>query len=199
MKRLLGLGLGVLAALWLVPAQARASTLADCLAAQHVCVAGSARTLVTQSQEAQLERQIGGDDIWLVVAPSGPSGYNSAMSKIISDLSGHSQFTVGFLDSRLRHFGADNSGMLPPHGAADIATRVGQQHRADQNIFGALTEFVTDMQQQAGTGSGAAAGGTASHALRNVLIALGVIAVIALLGFFVVWRPIRRRRQQELK
>ena len=199
MKKLLGLGLGVLAALWLVPAQASADTLADCLATQHVCVAGTGRSLVSQSQEAQLERQIGGENIYLVVAPSGPSGYNSAMSKIISDLSSHPQFTVGFLDSRLRHFGADNSGMLPPHRAAEIATQVVEQHRADQNIDAALTDFVTDVQQQAGTGSGAAGSGGTSHALRNFLIALGIIAVIALLGFYVIWRPIRRRRQQELK
>jgi uncharacterized membrane protein YgcG len=199
MRRLLGLALGVLAALWLVPAQAGASTLADCLAAQHVCVAGAARSLVSPSQEAQLERQIGGDNIWLVVAPSGSSGYNSAMDKIISDLNGHGPFTVGFLDSRLRHFGAYNSGMLPPHGAATIATRVVQQHQADQNIDAALSDFVTEVQQQAGTGSGAAAGGAASHALRNFLIVLGVLVVIGLLGFFVIWRPIRRRRQQELK
>src|SRR5215470_939011 len=176
MKRLLGLGLGVLAALWLVPAHASASTLSDCLATQHVCVAGTGRTVVSQSQEAQLEQQIGGDDIYLVVAPSGPSGYNSAMSKIISDLSSHEQFTVGFLDTRLRHFGADNSGMLPPQGAAEIATQVVQQHRADQNIYAALSDFVTDVQQQAGSGEGG--GGGASHALRNVLIALGVIALI---------------------
>src|SRR5215470_3107872 len=199
MKRLLGLGLGVLAALWLVPAHASASTLSDCLATQHVCVAGTGRSLVSQSQEARLEQQIGGDDIYLVVAPSGPSGYNSAMSKIISDLSGHEQFTVGFLDSRLKHFGADNSGMLPPHGAAAIATQVVQQHEADQNIDAALSDFVTDVQQQAGTGSGEAAGGSASHTLRNVLIVLGVIVLLGLLGFFVIWRPIRRRRQQELK
>jgi uncharacterized membrane protein YgcG len=55
------------------------------------------------------------------------------------------------------------------------------------------------VQQQAGTGSGEAAGGAASHTLRNVLIFLGVLVVIGLLGFFVIWRPIRRRRQQELK
>jgi hypothetical protein len=199
MRRLLGLAVGVLAALWLVPAQAGASTLADCLAEQHVCVAGSARSLVSQSQEAQLEQQIGGDDIYLVVAPSGSSGYNSAMSKIISDLSGHGQFTVGFLDSQRQHFGADNSGMLPSHGAAAIATRVVQQHQADQNIDAALSDFVTEVQQQAGTGSGEAAGGGASHTLRNVLIVLGVLVLIGLLGFFVIWRPIRRRRQQELK
>jgi uncharacterized membrane protein YgcG len=200
MRRLLGLALGVLAALWLVPAQAGASTLADCLAEQHVCVADSARSLVSQSQKAQLEQQIGGDDIYLVVAPSGSSGYNSAMSKIISDLSGHEQFTVGFLDSsRPEHFGAYNSGMLPPHGAAAIATRVVQQHEADKNIDAALSDFVTDVQQQAGTGSGEAAGGSASHTLRNSLIVLGVIVLLGLLGFFVIWRPIRRRRQQELK
>src|SRR5690348_12999601 len=199
MKRLLGLALGVLAALWLVPAQAGASTLADCLAKQHVCVTDSAHSLVSQSQEAQLEQQIGGDPIYLVVAPAGSSGYHSAMSKIISDLSGHGQFTVGFLDSQRQHFGADNSGMLPPHGAAAIATRVVQQHQADQNIDAALSDFVTEVQQQAGTGSGEAAGGEASHTLRNVLIVLGVLVLIGLLGFFVIWRPIRRRRQQELK
>jgi hypothetical protein len=199
MKRLLGLALGVLAALWLVPAQAGASTLAACLAEQHVCVAGSARSLVSQSQEAQLERQIGGDDIYLVVAPAGSSGYNSAMSKIISDLSGHGQFTVGFLDSQRRHFGAYNSGMLLPHGAAAIATRVVQQHQADQNIDAALSDFVTQVQQQAGTGPGEAAGGGGSHTLRNVLIVLGVLVLIGLLGFFLIWRPVRRRRQQELK
>jgi uncharacterized membrane protein YgcG len=199
MKRLLGLALGVLAALWLVPAQAGASTLADCLAKQHVCVASSARSLVSPSQEAQLEQQIGGDPIYLVVAPAGSSGYNSAMSKIISDLSGHGQFTVGFLDSQRKHFGADNSGMLPPHEAAAIATQVVQQHQADQNIDAALSDFVTEVQQQAGTGSGEAAGGSASHTLRNVLIVLGVLVLIGLLGFFVIWRPIRRRRQQELK
>jgi uncharacterized membrane protein YgcG len=199
MKRLVVLGLGVFAALWLVPAQAGASTLADCLAAQHVCVAGSARSLVSQSQEAQLERQIGGDDIYLVVAPSGSSGYNGAMRQIISDLSGHAQFTVGFLDSRLKHFGAYNSGMLPPHGAAAIATRVVQQHQADQNIDAALSDFVTEVQQRPAAGGGATVGSGASHTLRNFLIVLGVLVVIGLLGFFVIWRPIRRRRQQELK
>ena len=74
MTRLLGLGVGVLAALWLTPAQASGSTLAECLAARHVCVAGDGRSLVSQSQQAQLERQIGGDDIYLVVAASGSLG-----------------------------------------------------------------------------------------------------------------------------
>ena len=116
MKRLLGLGVGVLAVLWLIAAQANAGTLGDCLAKQHVCVAGDGRSLVSQGEQAQLERQIGGDAIYLVVAASGSSGYDSAMARIIAALSGHPHFTVGFLDSRLRHFGAYNSGMLPPMG-----------------------------------------------------------------------------------
>jgi len=198
MTRLLGLGVGVLAALWLVPAQASGSTLAECLAARHVCVAGDGRSLVSQSQQAQLERQIGGDDIYLVVAASGPSGYNSEMSKIISALSGHGQFAVGFLDSRLRHFGAYNSGVLPPHGAADIATQAVQQHRADQNVFAALTAFVTDVRQQAGSGPGAVSANGPSHELQTVLIILSIILVVAMLGFFTIWRPIRKRREREL-
>ena len=198
MKRLLGLVVGVLAVLLLVPAQAGASTLTDCLARQKVCVTSEGRSLISQGQQATLERQIGGDPIYLVVAPSGPSGYNSSMSGIISALSGHAQFTVGFLDTRLRHFGAYNSGMLPPHGAAGIATRVVQQHQADQDTFAALTAFVTDVKQHAEPGSAGATVGPASHTLRNVLITLGIIAVIAPLGFFVIWRPIRKRRQREL-
>src|SRR5215472_2843653 len=208
MKRLLTLTAGALAALWLFPFQASASTLVDCLAKQHVCVSSSGHALLSQAQQSTLERQIGGDDIYLVVAASGPSGYNGAMTQIIRALNGHGQYTVGFLDSRLRHFGAYNKGMLPPHGAAEIATSVVQQHQADQNIFAALTEFVTDVQHQAsagasGGGSGGGVSGGAvsapSHALRNALIILGVILVIALLGFFVIWRPIRKRRQRELR
>src|SRR5215470_2832339 len=199
MKRLLGLGVGVLAALWLVPAQASGSTLADCLATQHVCVASDGRSLVSQSQQAQLERQIGGGDVYLVVAASGPSGYSSEMSKIISALNGHEKFAVGFLDTRLRHFGAYNSGVLPPHGAAEIATQVVQQHQADQNVFAALTAFVTDVKQQAGSGPGAASANGPSHVLQTVLIILSIILVVAMLGFFAIWRPLRKRRQQELK
>src|SRR5207248_7445442 len=101
MKRLLGLVVAVVAALLLVPAQASASVLTDCLAKQEVCVADDGRSLISQGQQDKLQRQIGGDPIYLVVAPSGPSGYNSSMSEIISALSGHERFTVGFLDSRL--------------------------------------------------------------------------------------------------
>ena len=198
MKRLLGLVAGVLAVLLLVPAQASASALTDCVARQEVCVAGDGRSLISRAQQAKLERLIGGDPIYLVVAPSGPSGYNSSMNEIIAALSGHDRFTVGFLDTRLRHFGAHNSGMLPAHGAAGIATRVVQQHQADQDVLAALTAFVTDVKQHAEPGSGGAAAGPASHALRNLLITLGIIAAIVSLGFFVIWRPIRKRREHEL-
>jgi uncharacterized membrane protein YgcG len=202
--RVLALGACVLAALvlspvLLSPSPASASVLSDCLAQQHVCVTGDGRSLVSEGQQSQLEQQIGGDDIYLVVAPSGPAGYNSTMGHVISALGGHSQFTVGFLDSRLKHFGAYNKGMLPAGGAAHIATRVVEQHRADQNVFAALTDFANDVQDQAGSGSGGAAASAPSHALRNVLITVGAIAVVAALGFFLIARPIRQRRQRELK
>src|SRR5215813_838440 len=205
MKRWLALGVSALAAFWLVPTHASASTLTDCLAQQHVCVASDGRSLISQSQEADLERQIGGDPIYLVVAASGSSGYNSAMNQIISALSGHPEFTVGFLDSQHKHFGAYNKGMLPSGGAADIATSVVKQHQSDQDIFAALTDFVTGVQREASTGSGSspgpagAAASAPSHTLRNVLIIVGVIAVVAALGIFFIGRPIRQRRQQELK
>ena len=183
-----------------VSTSASASTLGDCLAQQHVCVSGTGRALISSSQESQLERDIGLDQIYLVVAPSGGSSYNTAMRQIIADLGGHQQFTVGYLDSQQRHFGAYSQDMLPPHGAADIATQVVSQHSG--NVFAGLTAFVQDVQQQAGSGassgSGAAASGS-SHALRTVLIVLAVIAVLAVLGGAAIWRPIRRRRRQELK
>ncbi|HEX6932745.1 MAG TPA: hypothetical protein VF162_11415 [Streptosporangiaceae bacterium] len=207
MKRLLVLALSLFAGLLLmVPGSASAasaSTLAGCLARQHVCVSGAGRSMVSQAQEAQLERQIGGDDIYLVVAASGAAGYNSAMNQIIRDLNGHSRFTVGFLDSRLRHFGAYNKGMLPAHGAADIATQVVRQHQSDP--YAALTAFVSDVKTgvvPAGGGAGSGAGGGAGSgtgALIGVLIAAGIIVVLGLLGFFLVARPRRRRGQQELK
>ena len=201
MKRLLIAAALVVTGVGLFPAQASASTLAQCLAQQHVCVSGSARPIVSPGQEAQLERQIGAENIWVVVAPSGSAGYNSAMRQIITDLTGHGQFTVGFLDSRLRHFGAYNKGMLPAHGAAAIATQVVRQHQADGNIAAALSEFVTSVRQQAGSGTGSA-GSTASgssHVLTTVLIVLGVLILLAVLGGLLIWRPIRRRRQQELR
>jgi hypothetical protein len=199
MKRLLVLGMVAFAALWLSPSQASASTLADCLAQQRVCVTSDSRLLISAGQEAKLEQQIGGDDIYLVVAPSGSSGYNSTMNQIISALSGHAQFTVGFMDSRLKHFGAYNEGMLPSHRAADIATTVAEQHQADQNISAALTDFVTDVQNEAGSGSGGATVNAPSHVPRNVLIAFSIVLVLGVLGLFLIARPIRKRRQRELK
>jgi hypothetical protein len=199
MKRSLLFGVSLLAGLlFMAPAAASAAsagTLAGCLANQHVCVSGTGRSLISQAQEAQLARQIGGDDIYLVVAASGPAGYNNAMNQIIRTLNGHSQFTVGFLDTRLGHFGAYNKGMLPAHGAADIASQVVQQHQSDP--YAALTAFVSDVKTgtvPAGTGASSGAG-----ALTGVLAAAGIIVVLGLLGFFLVARPIRRRRQQELK
>ena len=121
------------------------------------------------------------------------------MSQIISALSGHEQFTVGFLDSRLRHFGAYSKGMLPSGAAANIATTVVEHHQADQNIFATLTAFVNNVQHEAGGASGAAAASAPSHVLRNVLIAFGIVFVVVMLGFFLIARPIRRRRQRELE
>jgi uncharacterized membrane protein YgcG len=189
----------VLFPLLLSPAPASASTLSDCLARQHVCVTGEGRSLVSEGQQSQLAKQIGGDGIYLVVAPSGPAGYGSSMNQIISTLSGHPQFTVGFLDSRLKHFGAYSKGMLPSGGAADIATGVVEQHRADQDVFAALTDFVADVQDQAGSGPDGAAAGTPSHALRNVAIGVSVLVALGVLGFFLIARPVRQRRQRELK
>jgi uncharacterized membrane protein YgcG len=204
MKRLLALGASALAALvlfplLLAPSPASASTLSDCLARQHVCATGDGPSLISEGQQSQLERQIGGDGIYLVVAPSGSAGYSGSMNQIISMLSEHPEFTVGFLDSRLKHFGAYNKGMLPPGGAADIATQVVEQHRADQDVFAALTGFVSDVQDQAGSGSDGAGASTPSHALRNLAIGVSVLVALGVLGFFLIARPVRRRRQQELK
>lgn len=201
MKKLLGLGLSAFAMLWvLFPSQASASTLTDCLAQQHVCVTKNGHTLISAQQQAQLEQQIGSEDIYLVVAASGAEGYDTAMNQIIAALNGHKQFTVAFLDSRQNHFGAYNKGMLPSHGAADIATRVVEQHQADQNIFAALTDFVSEVQQEAVSGSQVGSEVSApSHTLRNVVIAFSVVFVLVVLGFFLIARPIRERRLRDLK
>jgi uncharacterized membrane protein YgcG len=199
MKRLLALVVAALAAMCVFAAPAGASTLPGCTAQQHVCVTSDGRSLISQSQQAQLEQQIGGNDIYLTVAASGASGYASAMNQIIRSLNGHEQFTVGFLDSRLRHFGAYNKGMMPPHAAAGIAAQAVEAHQADQNVFAALTDFVNDVEQQTGSGSEGAAASGPSHALRNFLITVSVILAIGVLGFFLIGRPIRRRRERELK
>jgi uncharacterized membrane protein YgcG len=192
--------LGVLAAIWLSGTPARADTLKDCLAKHHVCVTSEGRSLISQSQQDELEQAIGNDDIYLVVAASGSSGYDAAMRQIISTLgTENKQFVVGFLDSRLKHFGAANQGVLAPGAAADIATTVVQQHQSDQDIFAALQDFVHDVQQEAqAPGSSAAAPSPPSHTLRNVLIVLGVILLLVVLGGLFIWRPRRQRRQRDL-
>jgi hypothetical protein len=202
MKRLLSLGtavVAVLAALLLFASSAGASEPRDCLAQRHVCVSSDGRGLITPAQQARLEQQIGRYDIYLVAAGSGSSGYNSAMNEIISTLDGHQEFTVGYLDTRLKHFGAYSKGMLPSPAATEIATSVVRQHQADQNIPAALTDFVTEVKHEAASSSGAGAPNTHAQALRTLLITSGVVAGIAVLGFFVIVRPIRKRRQQELK
>jgi uncharacterized membrane protein YgcG len=196
-KRLLAFAVTALAVLILLPALAAASWPKDCLA-DHVCVTGSGRSLLSDDQQASLQRQIGSDDIYLVVAPSGSSGYNSAMNEIVGDLGGHARFTVGFVDSRLLHFGAYSEGMLPAGAAADIATRTLAEHQEDQNVSATLTDFVSDVQHEAGSGSAAAASG-ASHVVRDVVIALSIVLALVLLGFFLIARPIRDRRRRELK
>src|SRR5262249_28799815 len=92
-KRLLALGVSMLAALvlfplLLFPSPASASTLTDCLARQHVCVTGEGRSLVPEGQQSQLEKQIGGDPIYLVAAPSGPAGHRRPSNPIIDALRG---------------------------------------------------------------------------------------------------------------
>jgi len=198
-KRLLAIGVSAVAVLTLSSFQASASTPTDCLAQRHVCVSGEGRSLISGGQQAQLERQIGDSDIYLMISTSGASGYNGTMNQIISSLNGHEQFTVGFLDSRLRHFGAYSKGMLPSHGAADIASRVVDRHRADPNTFAALTDFVNEVQHEASSGSGGAAANASSNVLRNVLIAFSIVLMLLGLGFFFIARPIRKRRHQELR
>src|SRR5882672_10210148 len=199
-RRLVALILGVLAAIWLSGTPARADTLKDCLAKHHVCVTSEARSLISQSQQDQLEQAIGNDDIYLVAAASGSSGYDPAMRQIISTLGGEKkQFVVGFLDSRLKHFGADNQGVLAPGAAANIATTVVAQHHSSQGIFAAMQDFVRDVQQEAqAPGSSGAASSPPSHTLRNVLIVLGVILLVVMLAGLFIWRPRRQRRQREL-
>ena len=188
----------MLAVLFLVPALAAASPPHGCLA-DHVCVTGTGRGLISGGQEQRLQRQIGDKDIYLVVAPSGSSGYNSEMRQIAGDLSGeHERFTVGFMDSRLMHFGAASRDMLPAGAAAGLATTAVREHQADQDVFGALTDFVADVQREAGAGPGTAADGGTSHVLRDALITVSVLLLLVLLGFFLVARPLRKRRQQEL-
>ncbi len=205
MRRLLAVTIGVALGLALFAGAdlpARASTLPQCLAKQHVCVSADGRALVSSSEQAKLEQQIGSADIYLVVAPAGANGYDAAMGQLISDLSGsHSQFVVGFLDTGQRHFGAYNKGILAPGGAAAVATSVVNQHKADGDISGALNEFVQQITSAAGSsGSGNTAGSpstSSSSGMSGALITLLIIVLLALGGFFLFLRPRRQRRQRE--
>jgi uncharacterized membrane protein YgcG len=200
-KSFLAIGVSAVAALclfWLPGSPASAGTLPQCLARHHVCVAGDGRHAVSQSEQNKLEQQIGGDDIYLVIAPAGRSGYDSAMRQIIGDLNGHAQFTVGFLDTRRLHFGAGNKGMLPAHGAAGIATKVVRQHASDRNLPAALEDFVTDVQREATSGTSGTGAGGSSHLVRNLLITLAVVVLLGVLGFFAIGRPVRNRRRRDL-
>jgi hypothetical protein len=195
-----------LAGTWLSSVAAYADTLEDCLAKQHVCVTSAGRSIVGGSQQSSLERQIGGENIYLVVASSGSGGYNSAMRKIIQILDRqHDSYAVGFLDtSGKRHFGAYSP--QDRQLAADMATRVVDDHQADGNIVAALEEFVSLVHGDTGLGGGAdglpvpAEESGPSHALRTFLIVVVVIAVLGLGVFLLFVRPaIRRQREAEAR
>jgi preprotein translocase subunit YajC len=205
-------GVLVLALSWGLPASAatgtggsaKAATLTDCLASEHVCVSSDARSLVSAGQQSQLERQIGNDDIYLVVAPSGSSGYDSAMRQLISTLGAkHDRFVVGFLDSRLKHFGAYNRGVVSDGVAASVATNVVNKHRADGDIPAALQEFVQEIKQSAAAPGttpgpeGAPASEPAASGPPVGLIVLGVLVLLGAGGYFFLLRPRNKRKRQE--
>ena len=201
---ILALALGLPASAATETGSAKAATLADCLTSKHVCVSSDARSLVSQGQQSQLEQQIGNDDIYLVVAPSGSSGYDPAMRQLISTLGAkHGQFAVGFLDSRLKHFGAYNRGVVADGVAASVATDVVSQHRADGDIFAALQEFVQEIQQSAGTPGtgpgteGAPASQPSASGPPVALIVLGVLVLLGAGGYFFLLRPRNKRKRQE--
>jgi len=201
-RRLLAIVMGVVALAVPFSVSAKAATLPECLASKHVCVSSEARTLISAGQQSQLEQQIGNSDIYLVAAPSGSSGYDSAMRQLISDLNArHDKFAIGFLDSRLRHFGGYNRGVLPSGGAASIATTVVNQHRADGDIFAAMQDFVRDVQQEAGssaTGATGTSGGQSSSSGPPVgLIVLGVLVLLGAGGYVLFLRPRRKRKREE--
>jgi hypothetical protein len=174
-----------------------AETLASCLAGHSVCVAGDGRSELSQSQQDQLEKQIGSEPIYVVVAASGSSGYNAAMDQIISDLSSHDQFVVGFYDVQTNHFGAYNRGVLADGAAAQIATTAVQDHGSDPAA--ALTEFVSKAKAQAGSGSSASSGSSSSGAWIAIVVVIGVLLIGGLLIGLLVVRPRRARRAQQLK
>jgi hypothetical protein len=173
-----------------------ASTLTDCLAQHHVCVADDARSALSISQQDQLEKQIGGDPIFIVAAASGSGGYDSAMNQIISDLDGHQQFVVGFYDVRLHHFGAYNRGLLAGDNAAQIATTAVRDHRSDP--VAALNAFVSKVKQEERASPGDS-GSSSSSAWILVVVVIGVLLVLVILVSLLIVRPRRARRRRQLK
>lgn len=180
-----------------VSSAASADTLGSCLAGHSVCVATDARSALSVSQQDQLEQQIGSEPIYIVVAASGASGYNTAMDQLINDLSSHQQFVVGFYDVRTDHFGAYNRGVLADNEAAQLATTAVQDHQNDPAA--ALTEFVTSVKSKAGSASTTGSGSSSSGAWIAVVIVIGVLLIAGLLVGLLIIRPRRARRARDLK
>ena len=200
MRRILGVLAAVLTVAGLSVTSASAAsadTLGSCLASHSVCVASDARSALSVSQQDQLEQQIGSEPIYIVVAASGTSGYDTAMDQLINDLSSHQQFVVGFYDVRTDHFGAYNRGVLADNEAAQLATTAVQDHRNDPAA--ALTEFVTSVKSQAGSASTTGSGSSSSGAWIAVVIVIGVLLIAGLLVGLLIVRPRRARRARDLK
>jgi hypothetical protein len=217
LKRLPLLALLALAALWLFPSPARASSLSDCLAHQHVCVTSNGRAIVSQDDQSLLEELIGSDHVYLVIASSGPKRYDDAMRQIIGVLDQHKpEYAVGFLDTDGKHFGAYNRGILPEHGAANIATQVVKEFAGEDDLVAALIDFVTEVHATAiqelaagaaledtqGVAPDASPGGapvdTQPPRDRGGLIGFAVVGVVVVATFLAWILPARRRRQRQL-
>ena len=176
----------------------RAETLDSCLAQHHVCVSDSGRKAISTAQQDQLEQQIGDQPIYLVVATSGSAGYASAMRQLISDLGGHDEFTAGFPTSAgcIRRLQPGDDAHRPRRRPGDPG---GRQHQGDGDIFAALTDFVGDVKQQAGSSGDGGTDSGPSVGLIVVLVRVVGLAVAGIGALFVVRGRRRRRQQEELR